>query len=57
MKLAKAYQKVPMMYRAQIGGRSQLQRISKDKENKSDIERWVSEWTERTYQTPPNFWH
>ena len=49
MKLAKAYQKVPMMYRAQIGGRSQLQFISKDKDkdkdNKSDIEKWVYEWT------------
>ncbi|MGK7933692.1 MAG: RAMP superfamily protein [Microcystaceae cyanobacterium] len=53
MKLAKAYQKVPMMYRAQIGGRSQLQFISKNDE--SDVERWVSEWIERTYQTPPNF--
>ena len=50
MKLKQAYQKVPMMYRAQIGGRSQLQFISKP-----DIQRWVSEWTERTYQTPPDF--
>lgn len=53
MTITKAYEKVPMMYRAQIGGRSQLQYIGKDED--LDIKRWVSEWKERTYQTPPEF--
>ncbi|WP_107667973.1 RAMP superfamily protein [Cyanothece sp. BG0011] len=53
MKLSQAYQKVPLMYRAQIDERSQLQYINKNQ--KHDIKRWVSEWTERTYQTSPNF--
>lgn len=45
--------KVPMMFRAQINGRCQLQRITRDEE--SHAQRWVDEWTEKTYPNPPEF--
>ncbi|WP_041237985.1 RAMP superfamily protein [Gloeothece citriformis] len=53
MTIADAYKKVPMMYRAQVGDRSQLQYIKKDAD--SDIKFWTSEWIERTYPYPPSF--
>jgi len=43
--------KVPMMFRAQIGGRCQLQYLDKDAEQ-PDAQRWVSEWLERAYDRP-----
>ncbi|ASC71200.1 hypothetical protein XM38_021520 [Halomicronema hongdechloris C2206] len=50
--------KVPMMFRAQVEGRCQLQRVYTDR-NKSneaqDSERWVSEWVEKAYPSPPVF--
>ncbi len=38
-------QKVPMMFRAQVNGRCQIQRLEKNKE--SDAKRWADEWTSR----------
>ena len=46
-------QKVPMMFRAQIGGRCQLQRLERDQE--PDVVRWTEEWVERTYPKVPHF--
>lgn len=46
-------QKVPLMFRAQINGRCQLQRLIKDQE--SDAQRWVDEWIDKTYPNPPEF--
>lgn len=46
--------KVPMMFRAQIGGRCQLQRIQQNVQEQ-DVERWTSEWVERTDFRPPEF--
>jgi CRISPR-associated protein Cmr6 len=45
--------KIPMMYRAQTKGRSQLQYISSNDEQ--DSERWVNEWIDRVYPHPPEF--
>ena len=49
-----AYKKVPMMFRAQVNGRCQLQRLVKGEE--SDAVRWADEWTSwvETVQTPPS---
>jgi CRISPR-associated protein Cmr6 len=47
------YKKVPMMFRAQIEGRCQLQRIVHDQE--SDSELWAYEWTDKTFPAPPEF--
>ncbi|MDX2098054.1 MAG: hypothetical protein SFW36_09790 [Leptolyngbyaceae cyanobacterium bins.59] len=47
-----AAQKIPMMFRAQIEGRCQLQRIQKDQD--SDAVRWIEEWVERTYPDTPD---
>jgi CRISPR-associated protein Cmr6 len=46
-------QKVPMMFRAQINGRCQLQRIERDRE--SDAKRWVDEWVDKAYPDAPTF--
>ncbi len=40
--------KVPMMFRAQIGGRCQLQYLDQNAD-KSDAQIWISEWLERAY--------
>ncbi|MEN9216278.1 MAG: hypothetical protein Q6K90_03005, partial [Gloeomargarita sp. HHBFW_bins_162] len=48
--------KVPMMYRAQVAGRCQLQRLV-PRANEQDAQRWTKEWTERTYPQPPQFGH
>lgn len=45
-----AYKKVPMMFRAQAPGRSQLQYIDPDKtkkKEKQDVHYWVDEWTDK----------
>jgi len=49
-----AYKKVPMMFRAQVDGRCQLQRLLKGKE--PDAVRWADEWVARveTAQSPPS---
>lgn len=50
-----AYKKVPRMFRSQITGRSQLQRLDKDKKKAGeaqDVERWVSEWTDKAELVP-----
>ena len=49
-----AYQKVPMMFRAQVEGRCQLQRIRTDKVE-PDVNRWVSEWVEKADPKSPDF--
>ena len=46
--------KVPMMFRAQVGGRCQLQRIQQNVDEQ-DAQRWVSEWVEKTDAKPPEF--
>jgi CRISPR-associated protein Cmr6 len=46
-------QKVPMVFRAQINGRCQLQRIERDRE--SDAKRWVDEWVDKAYPDAPAF--
>jgi CRISPR-associated protein Cmr6 len=44
---------VPMMFRSSASGRCQLQYIDSNRDYESDIERWVSEWTEEpTSQLP-----
>lgn len=47
-------QKIPMMYRAQIAGRCQLQRIVKEV-SEQDCERWTSEWLKMVSSQPPKF--
>ena len=48
-----ASDKVPMMFRAQVGGRCQLQRIVRDQEPDSVL--WTYEWTDKAYPHPPTF--
>jgi CRISPR-associated protein Cmr6 len=43
---------VPLMFQAQVKGRSQLQYIDKDAEIQ-DSQRWASEWTQEAYPHPP----
>ena len=45
---------VPMMFRAQLKGRCQLQYIDRDHNTESHIEQWVSEWTSETSSKVPN---
>jgi CRISPR-associated protein Cmr6 len=50
-----AYKKVPMMFRSPIPGRSQLQYLDKDKKKAreaQDVEKWVSEWTDKSQLIP-----
>jgi len=45
-----AYKKVPMMFRAQVNGRSQLHYIDSDKKKakeKQDVQFWAEEWIEK----------
>jgi CRISPR-associated protein Cmr6 len=49
---------VPMMFRAQIEGRCQLQRIDPTRKKSGqdqDVERWVDEWTDKAEEYPPQF--
>ncbi|NJM98589.1 MAG: RAMP superfamily protein [Phormidesmis sp. RL_2_1] len=54
MTIPDAAKKVPMMYRAQVEGRSQLQRLVPQAE-KQDAMRWAEEWISETYPVPPQF--
>ncbi|OUC16408.1 MAG: RAMP superfamily protein [Alkalinema sp. CACIAM 70d] len=45
-----AHQKVPMMFRAQVNGRCQIQRLVKGEE--PDAVRWTDEWTSRVETVP-----
>ncbi len=45
---------VPLMYRAQVEGRCQIQRLI-PKAPKQDAEQWVDEWVERVYAQAPAF--
>ncbi|WP_393010688.1 RAMP superfamily protein [Limnothrix redekei] len=54
-----SYKKVPMMFRAQIDGRSQLQRLDSEKRSGKpkegqlqDVEVWVDEWVDKAEQIP-----
>ena len=44
--------KVPMMFRAQIGGRCQIQRLVPGAQEQHAT-RWASEWVEKTYPQLP----
>lgn len=48
-----AFTKVPMLFRAQVDGRCQLQRLQRDEE--PHVIRWTDEWIERTYPNAPKF--
>ena len=45
------HKKVPMMFRAQIDGRCQLQRVVKDQE--PDAQKWADEWVDKVYPKLP----
>ncbi|MBE7385862.1 MAG: RAMP superfamily protein [Leptolyngbya sp. SIO1E4] len=47
-------QKVPMMFRAQVNGRCQLQRLI-PKADEQDAERWADEWIDKAYPEAPEF--
>lgn len=56
-----AYKKVPMMFRAQVDGRSQLQYLDPEKKpgkrkagEDQDVELWVDEWIEKAELIPPD---
>jgi len=49
-----AAQNVPMMFRAQINGRCQVQRLILNKDEQ-DAQRWSNEWVERVYPAAPEF--
>ena len=46
--------KIPLMFRAQTKGRSQLQYID-SKKDENDSQKWVKEWIERVDENPPQF--
>ncbi|MBE9101687.1 RAMP superfamily protein [Vacuolonema iberomarrocanum] len=52
--LPDAAQKVPMMFRAQINGRCQVQRLI-PRAYEQDAERWAIEWIDKTYPFAPTF--
>ena len=45
---------VPMMFRAAVTGRCQLQFIDQDRDGDSDIEKWVDEWIGEDSKRTPN---
>jgi CRISPR-associated protein Cmr6 len=50
-----AYKKVPMMFRAQVSGRSQLQYLDPEKKKASepqDVELWADEWVDKAEFIP-----
>lgn len=47
---------VPLMFQAQVKGRSQLQYIDPKKEpEEQDSSKWAAQWTEKAYPHPPEF--
>lgn len=46
--------KVPLMFRAQVDGRCQLQRLI-PKTDEQQAERWVDEWIDKAYPEAPDF--
>lgn len=50
MSIQDAHNKVPLMFRSQIEGRSQLHYP-----RTGDAQRWVSEWIEKVYENPIDF--
>jgi CRISPR-associated protein Cmr6 len=58
VRIVDAYKKVPMMFRAQVGGRCQLQRIDSERQKNGevqDIELWTQQWTDKAYPIAPTF--
>ncbi len=53
MTIENAARLVPMMFRAQIQNRCQLQRIPTDKNSEPDIIPWQKEWTQEVYPKLP----
>jgi CRISPR-associated protein Cmr6 len=55
--LPKPHESIPMMFRAQIGGRCQPQRVvdNRHTDEPQDAERWTEEWTDRAYPQAPEF--
>lgn len=52
-----AHEKVPMMFRAQVRGRSQLQYLDpqrKKAEEMQDVELWTDEWVDKAEFIPPD---
>ena len=45
------HKKVPMMFRAQVAGRCQLQRVVKDQD--LDVQKWTDEWIDKVYPELP----
>lgn len=57
-KVPDAAKKVPMMFRAQVNGRCQLQRIDTNRtknDEAQDAELWADEWVDKTYPKIPSF--
>ncbi|MBO3460356.1 RAMP superfamily protein [Aetokthonos hydrillicola Thurmond2011] len=52
MAIPDAAKKVPMLFRAQVNGRCQIQRLVPGAEEQ-DATRWASEWVEKTYPQLP----
>jgi CRISPR-associated protein Cmr6 len=52
-----ASQKVPMMFRAQVEGRCQLQRIDPRRRgyDKQDVQIWTDQWIDKAEPHPPTF--
>ena len=55
MSVSNASRKVPMMYRAQVEGRCQVQRLVPKKQDRQDATRWADEWVQETYPSAPQF--
>jgi CRISPR-associated protein Cmr6 len=55
--IANASQKVPMMFRSQVEGRCQLQRIDPRRRGteKQDVQIWAEQWIDRAEEKPPQF--
>ncbi len=49
-----AENKVPMMFRAQVEGRCQLQRIRRG-QDKQDVQIWTEQWIDKAEAHPPTF--
>jgi CRISPR-associated protein Cmr6 len=54
-----AYQRIPLMFRAQVDGRAQIQyldpEISKDPNQQQDAEIWADEWVDAVEENVPKF--
>jgi CRISPR-associated protein Cmr6 len=55
--IADAAQKIPMMFRSQVEGRCQLQRIDPRRRGyeKQDVQIWTEQWIDKAEEQPPQF--